>query len=171
MPYYIWSIEIQGVNKLVKLTLDIAKQLLAVAEQKARQMELSFDIAIVDEGANLIAFHRMDNARIAGIEISMGKAWTSVAMQMPTANLAQSALPGGPTYGINTTNQGKITILGGGIPFVIEGKIVGGIGVSGGTSAQDMEVANAVVQAFASIREAGAEAIVNARIGSIHSFR
>jgi uncharacterized protein GlcG (DUF336 family) len=159
------------VNKLVKLTLELAKKLLAVAEQKALQMKLSFNISIVDEGANLIAFHRMDNARIAGIEISKDKAWTSVALQMPTANLAQSALPGGPQYGINTTNQGKITILGGGIPFVIEGKVVGGIGVSGGTSSQDMEVANAAVQAFASIREAGAEANVYARIGSIHSNR
>ena len=162
---------IQGVNKLVKLTLEIAKQLLAVAEQKAQQMELSCDIAIVDEGANLIAFHRMNNARIADIEVSKGKAWTSVALQMPTENLAQIALPGGDAYGINTTNQGKIIILGGGIPFVIEGKIVGGIGVSGGMSAQDIEVANAAVQAFASLREAGVEAIVYSRIGSIHSFR
>jgi uncharacterized protein GlcG (DUF336 family) len=159
------------VNKLVNLTLETAKRLLEFAEQKARQMGLSFNIAIVDEGANLIAFHRMDNARIAGIEISKGKAWTSVAMQMPTANLAQSALPGGPAYGINTTNHGKLTILGGGIPLVIEGKIVGGIGVSGGTSAQDIEVANAAVQAFTSIRGAGAETIANARIGSIHSYR
>jgi uncharacterized protein GlcG (DUF336 family) len=74
------------VNKLVKLTLEVAKQLLAVTEQKARQMELSCDIAIVDEGANLIAFHRMDNARIADIEVSKSKAWTSVALQMPTDN-------------------------------------------------------------------------------------
>ncbi|MFK7692622.1 heme-binding protein [Paenibacillus sp. HJGM_3] len=127
----------------------MAKQLLAVAEQKARQMGLACDIAIVDAGANLVAFHRMDHARIAGIEIAKGKAWTSVAMQMPTANLAQSALPGGPTYGINTTNQGRLTVLGGGIPLVRDGMIVGGIGVSGGTSAQDIEVATAAVQAFA----------------------
>ncbi len=116
-------------------------------------MGLSCDIAIVDDGANLIAFHRMDNARIAGIEISQNKAWTSVAMQMPTANLAQSALPGGPTFGINTTNQGKLVILGGGIPLVSEDKIVGGIGVSGGTSAQDIEVAAAVVYAFESMQK------------------
>lgn len=131
------------------LTLEHAKQLLAVAEQKARQMGLAFDIAIVDAGANLVAFHRMDHARIAGIEISQGKAWTSVAMQMPTANLAKSALPGGQHYGINTTNQGRVTILEGGIPLVRDGMIFGGIGVAGGTMEQDMEVANAAVQAFA----------------------
>lgn len=155
---------------MVKLTLAIAKQLLAVAEQKARQLGLSCDIAIVDEGAHLIAFHRMDNARIGDIEVAMGKAWTSAALQMPTDNLAQIALPGGDAYGINTTNQGRIVILGGGVPFVIEGKTVGGIGVSGGTSSQDIEVAGAAVQALANIREAGATEIVYSRIGSNDSF-
>ncbi|RED59328.1 GlcG/HbpS family heme-binding protein [Cohnella lupini] len=156
---------------MIKLTLEIAKQLLAVAEQKARQMETLSNIAIVDEGGNLIAFHRMDNARFAGIEISKGKAWTSVTMQMPTANLAQSALPGSPSYGINTTNEGKITVLGGGIPLVSEGKVVGGIGVSGGTSAQDTEVANAAVQAFSNFQGTRADWSVNARIGTNHSYR
>ncbi|MFD0872316.1 Uncharacterized conserved protein [Chlamydia abortus] len=144
---------------MVKLTLETAKRLLAAAEQKSRQMGLSSNIAIVDDGGNLVAFQRMDNARIAGIEISKNKAWTSVSMQMPTANLAQTAQPGGPTFGINTTNFGRIVILGGGIPLVSNGHIVGGIGVSGGTSAQDIEIANAAVQAF--------EGKVNARIGSL----
>ncbi|BBI34121.1 GlcG/HbpS family heme-binding protein [Cohnella abietis] len=154
-----------------KLTLETAKRMLAAAEQKARQMGLSSDIAIVDEGGNLIAFYRMDNARIAGIDISQNKAWTSVAMQMPTSNLAQSALPGGPTFGINTTNHGRLVILGGGIPIVSDGRIIGGIGVSGGSSAQDIEVANAAIQAFESMRGAGEPALATARIGSIQSIR
>ncbi|MDQ0271415.1 GlcG/HbpS family heme-binding protein [Cytobacillus purgationiresistens] len=133
---------------MAKLTLETAKQLLGVAEQKSYQMGLSSNIAIVDDGANLIAFLRMDNARIAGIEISKNKAWTSVSMQMPTANLAEAALPGSPSFGINTTNNGKIVILGGGIPLASEGKIVGGVGISGGSSAQDIEIAKEVVQAF-----------------------
>ncbi|OPH57859.1 cobalamin adenosyltransferase [Paenibacillus ferrarius] len=156
---------------MFKLTLETAKQLLAAAEQKARQMGLSSDIAIVDEGANLIAFHRMDNARIGGIDISQNKAWTSVAMQMPTANLAQSALPGAPSFGINTTNHGRVVILGGGIPFVSKDRIIGGIGVSGGTSAQDIEVANAAVYAFNSLLRVDEGLITSARIGSIQSNR
>jgi uncharacterized protein GlcG (DUF336 family) len=151
---------------LNKLTLEAAKRLLAVSEQKARSMGLNCDIAIVDEGANLVAFYRMDNARIGGIDISQNKAWTSVAMQMPTANLAQSAQPGGPTFGINTTNHGRLVILGGGIPLMHEGKVVGGIGVSGGTSAQDIEVATAAVQAFENLR--GNAVIATGRIGSMH---
>ena len=90
----------------------------------------------------------MNNAKIAGIDIAQNKAWTSVSMQMPTSNLSNAALPGGPSYGINTTNQGRIVVLGGGIPFVFNNKIVGGIGISGATSAQDIEVANAAVKAF-----------------------
>ncbi|WP_409344491.1 GlcG/HbpS family heme-binding protein [Paenibacillus sp. MBLB4367] len=149
-----------------RVTLDAAKVLIAAAERKGKELGLACDIAIVDEGANLVAFHRMDNARIAGIEIAQNKAWTSVAMRMPTSNLAQSALPGGPTFGINTTNNGRLVILGGGIPFVRDGRIVGGIGVSGGTSAQDIEVATAAVQVFEGMRELGGGQIGTVRIGS-----
>lgn len=134
-------------------------------------MGLKSDIAIVDDGGNLIAFHRMDNARIAGIDIAIGKAWTSAAMQMPTANLAQSALPGGATFGINTTNRGRLVILGGGVPLVRDGEIAGGIGVSGGTSAQDVEVANAAVQVFEQARYTGLPSYANAWTGFMQRSR
>ncbi|WP_435170602.1 GlcG/HbpS family heme-binding protein [Paenibacillus glycanilyticus] len=153
---------------MFNLTLETAKYLIAVAEQKARQLGLSNDIAVVDEGANLIAFHRMDGAKIAGIEISQNKAWTSVAMQMPTANLAQAAQPGFPSFGINTTNQGKLVILGGGVPLVVDKKVIGGIGVSGGTSAQDIEVANAAALAFSNWLAGGETPIVSGRSGFFH---
>ncbi|UVI32967.1 GlcG/HbpS family heme-binding protein [Paenibacillus spongiae] len=155
---------------MTKLTLDAAKMLIAAGERKARELGLSADIAVVDDGANLIAFHRMDNARIAGINISQNKAWTSVAMRMPTANLAQSAQPGGPTFGINTTNDGRLVILGGGIPLARDGVIVGGVGVSGGTSTQDIEIANAMVQAFESMRALGGSQIATVRIGSFNPY-
>lgn len=151
---------------MVKLTLDMAKRLVEAAEQKSRQMGLASNIAIVDDGGNLILFHRMDKARIAGIEISKNKAWTSVSMQMPTANLAQSALPGGPTFGVNTTNYGRIVILGGGVPLISGEHLVGGIGVSGGSSAQDIEIATAAVQAFAAMTGKRGTSHINARIGS-----
>jgi len=130
------------------ISLALAKSLLEAAEKQATSMGLVEDIAIVDEGGNLIAFHRMDNAKIAGIQIAIDKAWTSVALQIPTENLAQAAQPGSPSFGINTTNQGRVVILGGGIPLIYQNKVIGGIGVSGATSAQDIEVANAAVQAF-----------------------
>ncbi len=150
----------------MKLTLEIAKYLLEAAEKKAKEMGLAEDIAIVDDGANLVAFHRMDHARIGGIDIAQNKAWTSVALQMPTSNLSQAAQPGGPSFGINTTNQGRVVILGGGIPLRVGDVIVGGIGVSGGTSQQDMEVANAAVQAFEKLLQRHASSGISYRIGT-----
>ncbi|SFL56969.1 Uncharacterized conserved protein GlcG, DUF336 family [Paenibacillus sp. 1_12] len=150
----------------MKITLDIAKVLLEAAERKAKELGLADDIAIVDDGANLIAFHRMDTARIAGIDIAQNKAWTSVAMKMPTSNLAQAALPGNPLFGVNTTNHGKIVILGGGIPLIMDGRIIGGIGVSGGTSVQDIEVANAAIHAFENLRDRRDSENISYRIGS-----
>lgn len=153
----------------MKMTLDIAKFLLEAAEKKAKEMGLAEDIAIVDDGANLIAFHRMDHAKIAGIDIAQNKAWTSVALQMPTSNLAQAAQPGSPSFGINTTNHGRVVILGGGVPLKVGEEIVGGIGASGGTSAQDVEVVNAAVQAFERLLHGNNPKRVSYRIGSNQS--
>jgi uncharacterized protein GlcG (DUF336 family) len=147
---------------MAKLTLEIVKILINSAERKAKALGIAEVIAIMDEGGNLIAIHRMDDARLAAIDIAQNKAWTAVAMKMPTSNLAKMALPNEPLYGINTTNRGRIVVLGGGIPFVKEGKIVGAIGVSGASSAQDVEVANAAVQVF--------ETVPHARIGSVNNF-
>ncbi|WP_371860554.1 GlcG/HbpS family heme-binding protein [Paenibacillus chibensis] len=148
------------------MTLDIAKYLLEVAEKKAKDMGLAENIAIVDDGANLVAFHRMDHARIGGIDIAQNKAWTSVALQMPTSNLSEAAQPGHPSFGINTTNHGRVVILGGGIPLRIGDVIVGGIGVSGGTSQQDIEVANAAIQAFEQLLKRHESNGISYRIGS-----
>jgi len=144
----------------MKLTLEAAKMLIPAAQQKAREMGISADIAIVDDGGNLIAFERMDGARIAGIVISQDKAWTAAAFKMPTANMATAAQPGGPMFGINTTNHGRVVILAGGIPLTYAGYVVGAIGVSGGTSTQDAEIASAAVMLFEGYPH------VQARIGS-----
>jgi len=144
----------------MKLTLEAAKMLIHAAQQKAREMGISADIAIVDDGGNLIAFERMDGARIAGIVISQDKAWTAAAFKMPTANMATAAQPGGPMFGINTTNHGRVVILAGGIPLTYAGYVVGAIGVSGGTSTQDAEIASAAVMLFEGYPH------VQARIGS-----
>lgn len=130
------------------ITLSLAIYLISIAEHRAMQLGVPSSIAIVDSGGSLVAFHRMDEAPIAGIDIARNKAWTSVSMQMPTSTLARLALPGGDAYGVNTTSQGRVVILGGGIPLVRANCIIGGIGVSGGTGAQDIQAAQAAVQAL-----------------------
>ena len=131
-----------------KLTLETAKKLIEAAEQEAKNLGVAMVISVVDEGGNLIAVHRMDDAWIASIDISQNKAWTSVALKMPTSNLEQATVPAAELYGLNTTNNGRLVIFGGGFPLMKDGKVVGAVGASGSSVANDVKVAEAAVQAF-----------------------
>ncbi|MGJ7922658.1 GlcG/HbpS family heme-binding protein [Neobacillus sp. LXY-4] len=133
------------------LSLNLAKKLIEASEQKAKSLGLSMVISIVDEGGNLIAVHRMDDAWIASIDIAQNKAWTSVALKMPTSALASATIPNSDLYGLNTTNNGRIVVFGGGIPLVQDGKVIGAVGVSGSTVPNDIQVAEAAVKAFEEI--------------------
>lgn len=131
-----------------KVTLELAKELIAGAEAEAKKIGVAMVISVVDEGGNLIAVHRMDDAWLASIEIAQNKAWTSVALKMPTANLAAATVPAAELYGLNTTNSGRLVVFGGGIPLVSDGKVVGAVGVSGSTVPHDVQVAEAAVKVF-----------------------
>lgn len=131
-----------------KMTLQLAKEMIESAENEARQIGVPMVITVVDDGGNLIACHRMDDAFLVSVDISQNKAWTSVALKMPTADLAQLVGPGQELYGINTTNNGRIVVFGGGIPLKKDDRIVGAVGVSGGSVEQDIRVAKAAVRVF-----------------------
>ncbi|QQK77240.1 heme-binding protein [Salicibibacter cibarius] len=130
------------------LNLNAAKTLIEAAERESQNIGVSMVISIMDEGGNLIATHRMDDAWLASVDIAQNKAWTSVALKMPTSNLAEATVPNAELYGLNTTNQGKIVVFGGGIPLVKDGKVLGAVGVSGSTVAHDVQVAEAAVKEF-----------------------
>lgn len=131
-----------------KLTLETAKILIEAAEQEATNLGVAMVISVVDDGGNLIAIHRMDDAWIASIDISQNKAWTSVALKMPTSNLEQATVPNAELYGLNTTNNGRLVIFGGGFPLMKDGKVVGAVGASGSSVEHDVKVAEAAVTAF-----------------------
>ncbi|NYF24327.1 heme-binding protein [Sporosarcina sp. JAI121] len=133
---------------MTKLTLEVAKKLIEGAEKESKNLGVNMVISVVDEGGNLIAKHRMNDAWIASIEISQNKAWTSVALKAPTANLAEATVPNAELYGLTTTNNGKIVVFGGGIPLVEDGKVIGAVGVSGSSVPNDVKVAEAAVRAF-----------------------
>ncbi|MBD1382268.1 GlcG/HbpS family heme-binding protein [Metabacillus arenae] len=133
-----------------KMTLDLAKKLIDGAEQESKKLGVSMVITVVDEGGNLIASHRMDDAWLASIDIAQNKAWTAVALKMPTSDLADASVPKAELYGINTTNNGRIVLFGGGIPLMKEGKVIGAVGVSGSKVADDVQVAEAAVKVFES---------------------
>lgn len=130
------------------MNLELAKKLIGGAEEEAAQIGVQMVITVLDEGGNMVACHRMDDAWLASVDISQNKAWTSVALKMPTSELAEATVPRAELYGLNTTNQGRIVVFGGGLPLVKEGKVVGAVGVSGGAVEQDVQVAEAAVKVF-----------------------
>ena len=137
--------------KLTKMNLELAKKLIEGAEQEAANIGVSMVISVVDEGGNLIAAHRMDDAWLASVDIAQNKAWTSVALKMPTSNLAEATVPNAELYGLNTTNNGRIVLFGGGIPLVENEQVIGAVGVSGSSVEHDVQVAEAAVNAFESL--------------------
>ena len=124
-----------------KMTLALAKSLIDKVEQKAKEIGLNAVIAVSDQAGRLTAVHVMDDAFIASVDIAINKTFTSAGLKMSTADLCKLAQPGQPLYGIQHTNEGKIVIFGGGEPLVVEGKIIGALGVSGGTAEQDTMLA------------------------------
>jgi uncharacterized protein GlcG (DUF336 family) len=128
--------------------LEDARRIIAAAEKKAKEIGQPMNIAVADEGGNIVAHVRMDSAWIGSIDISMKKAYTSRAFDIPTKDLASHAQSGGQFFGIHASNDGKIMIFAGGIPLKKDGKVVGAIGVSGGSGDQDHAVAEAGAAAF-----------------------
>lgn len=120
-----------------------AKKMIAAAEQKALEIGVPMVIAVVDIGGNLVAQHRMDGALLASISIALDKAYTAVALKMPTDQAATLVTPGHPLFGLNTANGGRLIVFGGGFPIIEAGNMIGGFGVSGGSVDEDMMVAKA----------------------------
>lgn len=130
------------------VTLQDARRVIDAAEKKARDIGQPMNIAVVDGGGNLVAHVRMDNAWIGSIDISINKAFTARAFDITTKQLADFAKPGGEFFGIHASNRGRIMIFAGGVPLKRDGKVVGAVGVSGGSGDQDQAVAEAGVAAF-----------------------
>jgi uncharacterized protein GlcG (DUF336 family) len=130
------------------LSLQDAKRMLAAGEAEANKVGIPYNIAVVDAGGHLLAFSRQDGALIASIDLAIHKAFTARACDMSTGDLAELAQPGKPLYGIQCSNSGKIVIFGGGLPIRRKGTVIGAIGTSAGTVAQDIQVAEAAAGAI-----------------------
>lgn len=126
-----------------KIDLETALRLIDAAKARAEEIKVSFNIAVVDEGNNLVAFQRQDGAWLGSINIAMNKAYTARAFDMETKILAPLCQPGQPLYGIHASNDGRLIIFPGGIPLKDGDTVIGAIGVSGGAVEQDQAVAAA----------------------------
>jgi uncharacterized protein GlcG (DUF336 family) len=131
----------------VGIGLDAAKKALAAAEAEAKKNNWPVAIAVVDSSAKLVVFSKMDNTQHASVDIAIGKAVTSNNLKRPTKALQDGIAQGG--VNLRILGQPGITPLEGGVPIVVDGKIVGAIGVSGVLSSQDAEVAMAGAAAAA----------------------
>lgn len=127
----------------MNITSQQADKVLEYAKAKAKEIKIPMNIAVVDEGANMKSFYRMDDALLGCIDIAIKKAKTSRLFEKNTEDLGKLSQPGGSLYLIENSNEGLITFAGGVLLRNNSGQIVGAIGVSGGSVEQDKEVAMA----------------------------
>ncbi|WP_417809440.1 GlcG/HbpS family heme-binding protein [Thioclava sp.] len=133
---------------LKRLDLADAQVLIAGAKAKALEIGVPMCIAVTDESCNLLAFERMDGGKIPSVTIAIDKSYTASGTRKPTHEVGEASQPGKPAYGISSAVCGRMVVIAGGLPVLVDGVIVGGIGVSSGSPAQDLEVAEAGIKAL-----------------------
>lgn len=122
-----------------RITLDVAKELIESVEQEASRRNLNMVIAVCGADGHMVAVHVMDGALLVSFDMAIKKAYTSVAIRSATKELNKAAAPGGQLWGLN--GDSRLVVIGGGIPIIYQDKVIGGVGVSGGTPDEDHELA------------------------------
>ena len=130
------------------VSLEAARKVIRAGQEKAKEIGQPMNIAVVDAGANLVAFERMEGAWLGSIDISINKAFTARAFDIETKTLGENSQSGDQFFGIHASNHGRIMIFAGGVPLKIENQVAGGVGVSGGSGKQDQAVAEAAAKTF-----------------------
>jgi uncharacterized protein GlcG (DUF336 family) len=141
----------EGCIDMLTVTLETARRVIEGVEAKATSIGCPVNVAVVDAGGNLVAHVRMDNARIGATDIAINKAWSARAFDMETAELGRLSQPGGPFYGIHVSNGGRVMLLAGGVPLRHAERIIGALGVSGGSDEQDAACARAGAEMLTSL--------------------
>ncbi len=126
-----------------EMTLVLAEEMARRCKRASKEVGVPVVIAIVDEAGQLIHFSRMEEALLGSIDIAINKAYTAVAFKTPTHELSKLTEPSAPLYGLQQTNGGRVVVFGGGYPLVKGGRMIGGIGISGGSVEQDQKIAQA----------------------------
>ena len=133
------------------ITLDQAESIVAACKAEAVSIGQPMNIAVVDDGGNLVAFTAMDDTKLIGADISQQKALTAVLFQMDTKDLVPLVQPGAALYGIESTSGGRLVVFAGGVLLKdADGAVAGGVGVSAGTVDEDQQVAEAGRKAYSS---------------------
>jgi uncharacterized protein GlcG (DUF336 family) len=135
-----------------RLSIDEAKCITDGARAKAEEIGVPMCIAIVDESGNLISFERMDGGKTTSVIVAEDKAYTAAAARKATHEYNEVCKPGSLAFGIHTAIGGRLCVVGGGLPVIVNGEVVGGIGLSSGTPQQDMDCAQAGIDHFLASR-------------------
>src|ERR1700679_858921 len=130
------------------ITLEKAQPIIAAAIAKAKEIGQPMNIAVVDDGANLTAFARMDGAWLGSIDIAINKAFTARAFDITTRDLGANSQPGNQFFGIHASNHGRVMIFAGGGPLKGNGQVVGAVGISGGSADPAPPAAEAAAAAY-----------------------
>lgn len=137
----------EGLIERREVSLELALALLGRARDEAVTRELSLALAVVDAGGHVVVSQRMDGTALGAMQLAVGKAYTSVLWGTPTGEFMQSTQPGGDDWGWNVTDP-RIVVYAGGLPLLVDGELVGGVGASGGTAADDAECVLAAVRSL-----------------------
>ena len=137
-------------GRALDVSLEAARKVIRAGQEKAKDIGQPMNIAVVDAGANLVAFERMPGAWLGSIDISINKAFTARAFDIETKALGENSQSGDQFFGIHASNQGRVMIFAGGVPLKNGDQVVGAVGVSGGSGKQDQAVAEAAAKAFSS---------------------
>ena len=137
--------ECSMVMSVTRLSIEDARILLQGAAQKSAEIGVPMCTAVCDDTGMLLAFEREDGGKPTSVSIAIDKAFTSAGARRPTRFYGENTIPQGPTWGIHTTNGGRFCVIPGGLPVVIEGAVVGGVGCSSGTGDEDEVVAQAAI--------------------------
>lgn len=129
------------------MTVKLCETLCGVAFAESNGIGVPICFAVVDAHGTLLYFSRQNGTLMVSIGIAQNKAYTSAVLKMPTASLGAQSQPGSPLYGINTVDN-RLVLFGGGFPLLVNGDVVGAIGVSGGTVEEDEQIGRAVLSAF-----------------------
>ena len=130
------------------LDLADARRITAAGEAKARELNIPYNLAVVDAAGGLVTHVRMDGAWLGSVDIAINKAWTARAFNASTEDLSRITQSGDPGFGLNTTNGSRVVIFGGGIPIKRDGTDIGAVGASGGSVEEDIAVARAALAGF-----------------------
>ena len=131
-----------------EIDLELSLRMSEAARASASAVGALISIAVVDSGGHLLTFQRMDGAEIAGPVLARDKAFTAVAHRIATHELTDLVQPGADLAGMNSADGGRYIAFGGGLPLWDTDRVIGGVGVSGGTCEQDVAAATAALAVF-----------------------